>query len=133
MSAIAGAARNQAAGAVPAPQPADRTRKQLGSMDFMNLLITQLRHQDPMKPMDDREFMAQLAQFSTLEQVAEQTRWSKLSYGLGLVGQHVTYADAEGILHTDRVQALRTVQGEPKLVLGEAEISMDQVVAASGV
>lgn len=40
----------------------------LGKQDFLNLLMTQLRHQDPLNVQEDREFIAQLAQFSTLEQ-----------------------------------------------------------------
>lgn len=40
----------------------------LGKEDFLNLLMTQLRHQDPLNVQEDREFIAQLAQFSTLEQ-----------------------------------------------------------------
>ena len=37
--------------------------------DFLQILITQLTHQDPTSPMEDREFVAQMAQFSTLEQM----------------------------------------------------------------
>ncbi len=40
----------------------------LGKQDFLNLLMTQLRNQDPLNVQEDREFIAQLAQFSTLEQ-----------------------------------------------------------------
>ena len=36
---------------------------------FLRLLITQLANQDPMHPMEDKEFIAQMAQFSTLEQI----------------------------------------------------------------
>ncbi len=43
---------------------------ELGRDDFLNLLVTQLQHQDPLNPMDSTDFTAQLAQFSSLEQLS---------------------------------------------------------------
>jgi flagellar basal-body rod modification protein FlgD len=43
--------------------------RELGKDEFLKMLITQLRHQDPMDPMKDQDFIAQLAQFSSLEQM----------------------------------------------------------------
>lgn len=63
---IAGVTNNkslQAAGGPKAPDALERN-------DFLNLLVAQLQHQDPLKPMDSTDFTAQLAQFSSLEQLS---------------------------------------------------------------
>ena len=58
-----------------AATPAQTTLKQteLGKTDFLNLLVAQLKNQDPLKPMDSSSFVAELAQFSQLEQSSNQS------------------------------------------------------------
>lgn len=101
---------------------------ELGKMDFLNILVTQLRYQDPLNPMDDKEFVAQLAQFSTLEQMTEQTKWAQMSYGLGLVGQKVLFRTDDGQILGGVPKSLRVVEGQPMLSFGETEIRLEQVV-----
>ncbi len=49
-----------------APPPQRQARDELGQQDFLTLMITQFRNQDPFEPMDNGEFLGQLAQFSTV-------------------------------------------------------------------
>ena len=75
----------------------------LGKDDFLKLLVGQLRHQDPMNPSTDHDFIGTMAQFSMLEQVtnlakenAETRKTIEHDSAIGLIGKTVTYEDAEG-------------------------------------
>ena len=57
----------------------------MGRDAFLKLLVTQLQHQDPTQPQADGEFLAQLAQFSSLEQLTQmQQTLEKISVALGV-------------------------------------------------
>jgi flagellar basal-body rod modification protein FlgD len=78
------AVNNTTAGATSQTQTTGNSS--LGKDEFLNLLVTQLRYQDPMEPMKDTDFVAQLAQFSSLEQLSSINSnldtSSQLSYAL---------------------------------------------------
>src|SRR5262245_6149662 len=56
---------------MPAASDSPTKKDPLGRDAFLNLLVTQLQHQDPTQPQADGEFLAQLAQFSSLEQLQQ--------------------------------------------------------------
>ena len=82
---------------------AETSKKPSASMDkndFLKILITQLSHQDPTQPLGDKEFIAQMAQFSSLEQITNMNdNLSKVagliakSQAVGLLGSAVDVVD----------------------------------------
>ena len=75
----------------------------LGLQDFMKILLTQLTSQDPLKPMDNQQFMAQLAQFTALEQtqhlndqLQQLTDNQAALQSVGLIGRTVDVKTAGG-------------------------------------
>jgi len=64
----------------------------LGKDDFLRILVTQLQNQDPTAPLEDKEFVAQMAQFSTLEQM------TNMSKGFQKLMQEVEYSKMLAVL-----------------------------------
>lgn len=90
-----------------------KTKQSLGKDDFLKLLTTQLRYQDPLKPMEDKEFVAQLAQFSALEQMMNVGQATSLSYGISILGKRVFATNAEGQPIHGTATSVRVVDGKP--------------------
>jgi flagellar basal-body rod modification protein FlgD len=83
----------------------------LGKDDFLKLLVAQLKHQDPLAPSTDQEWIGQMAQFSQLEQESNTASTTSRiadqlsrSGALGLIGHTVTYDDDQGNPVTGVVQ-----------------------------
>jgi len=97
----------------------------MGKDTFMKLLVAQMANQNPMEPTDDKEMIAQMTQFSTLEQITnmatESTKSataSQMSQAVNLLGRTVTYLDTDGNKQTGTVDQVSMVNGAPNLTVG---------------
>ena len=99
--------------------------KTLGQNDFLKLLSVQMQSQDPMNPMEDTQFISQMANFTSLEQmknltasfdsfVGQQRSVDAQSY----LGKTVTLLDPEKGLVTGLVSGVTFEDGEPRLIVG---------------
>jgi flagellar basal-body rod modification protein FlgD len=118
----------------PAAGAATVSGEGLGRQDFLQLLVTQLRNQDPLNPIGDREFIAQMAQLSALEatndlagQVRQMVSNQQQLSALQLVGHKVEYQDAAGKATQGTVTGVRLDGSAPLLLIDQHEVPIDQV------
>ena len=89
----------------------------LGKDDFLKLLITQLQHQDPLEPMEDQDFIAQIAQFSSLEQMQNLNNSYSYSMGFSLMGKYIS-----AVIADEKTGKVKLVEGEVSAVRSEAGV-----------
>lgn len=110
----------------------------LGKDAFLRLLTTQLRYQDPLKPVEDQDFIAQMAQFAALEQmqnlsrqieefVQEERANNRMAIATSLLGKKVDVQGASG-MYTGTVEAVRMVDGVPRIVVSNVLFDVGDVV-----
>jgi flagellar basal-body rod modification protein FlgD len=101
--------------------PTNLQANSLGLEDFLKILLTQLTYQDPLKPVDNQEFMAQMAQFTALEHSQQlNTKIETLItnqaalQSVGLIGRTVDITTSSGLL-TGTVKSL-SLSGDSPLI-----------------
>jgi flagellar basal-body rod modification protein FlgD len=106
--------------------------KDLGDKDtFLKLLVAQLKYQDPSKPADSTQFLAQTAQFTQVEKlgdIADLLKSQRMVTASALVGQTVTYMDEVGAQHTGVITAAKlNGDSEPILKVGNTDVLLSKV------
>jgi len=106
----------------------------LGKDDFLKLLLTQLSHQDPTAPMQDKEFIAQMAQFSSLEQMtnmasdfAQMARMLRGTEASNALGKAVEIVQGDNTVQ-GVVQAV-TRDEQPQILVNGRYYAWEQVYA----
>ena len=102
--------------------------------DFLKLLTAQLKNQDPLNPVSNSDFTAQLAQFSTLSGVQQlntstqqMLALQQISQGASLVGKSVIYSDANNAPARGTVDAVNLQGGQLLLQIGGNNVSSDRL------
>ncbi|MES2089667.1 MAG: flagellar hook capping FlgD N-terminal domain-containing protein [Pseudomonadota bacterium] len=91
--------------------------------DLLKILMTELTYQDPLKPVENKDFLTQMAQFSSLDttrqlndNIEKMLSLQSLNQTVGLLGKTVD-ATKDGAVVSGQVTALQLVAGEPQITI----------------
>lgn len=117
------------------PAPVTSGEQELGKDTFLKLLVAQLKYQDPMNPSDSSEFLAQTAQFTSVEKLeeiadamAKLTRNDDLATLGNLVGRTIQHRNSLGMVVESTVTSGRVHDDGLVLIADGHEIGLGEVV-----
>lgn len=109
---------------------------ELGKDAFLKILVTELANQDPLEPLDQAEFIAQMAQFTEVEQMTNMNDTLESMSGFmqfsaaTMVGQPVRYADEDGLSVSATVESVVFEQDKVYLSLDNgAQVPIERIVS----
>lgn len=110
---------------------------QLDKDAFMKLLIAQMQNQDPLNPTDDKEFIAQMAQFTSLEQMTNMAQTTANSQAFGMIGKYINAnVYNEATMGYDQiageVESVVQVKGKSFLIVDGKQVPLDSVTDVYG-
>ena len=121
-----------------APQSTD-ANSELGQDAFLKLLVAQLKYQDPLNPADGAEFLAQTAQFTMVEKLADLEAQGQSTVtsqqqmqAAQLVGRQVTYVDSTGNLVEGVVESAEYTPDGQSLTIGGQAVELDNITKVVG-
>ena len=115
---------------------------QLGKQDFLKLLMAQMQNQDPLKPMDDQQMIAQMAQFSALEAtqalnttIQQSNNISTVAQAGGLIGKYIQANQSDGTVDSGAVTGVNftTTNGvvTPTVLVNGKDVDYSTIVKVS--
>lgn len=108
------------------------TSNGMDMQDFLNLMMAQMTNQDPMSPMENTEFISQMAQFSSLQAMSDLREVTMQGQAANLIGKNVVVADydSKGQLVTDEgiVQKVVMYNGSVGLYVNDKEYGFSNIM-----
>lgn len=113
--------------------PYEDSKEGVNVQDFLQLMIAQLKNQDFTNPVDDTQYVTQLAQFATMQQMQELAYYSKTNYAMGLVGKSVSVASYSlgGTVNKDfgPVEKVSLVNNEYLVTVNGKSYKLNQIMS----
>lgn len=125
------------------PSTRSTGKSSLGKDEFLKILMTQLQNQDPLNPMEDKEFIAQMAQFSTLEQTTNmasmlekfinlQSQGDSIIKYSEMIGKQIEWNDSNNETGNGIVKSVKKSDSGFELELEDGSyISVDSIIKVS--
>ena len=108
----------------------------LNQDDFLKLVIAQMTTQDPLNPQKDSDFVAQLTQFTTLEQtkgmqtdIAELRTQQQFLQANATLGRKVSVQDSNGVVTTGVVASIKVEAGTPLIVVNGQAHDLGELIS----
>jgi flagellar basal-body rod modification protein FlgD len=116
-------------------QPTRTPKQSLDSEAFMQLLVTQLRNQDPSSPMDTNQMISQTTNLAMMEKLTNMDTTSQEGFALqmrtaaaALIGHTVSYLDKNGDTQTGLASSVSYAGSVPVVTVGDAKINLDSIL-----
>ena len=107
----------------------------VGQGQFLQLLVAQMKSQNPMQPTSNQEFLGQLAQFSTLNGIetlnsnfSSLMKMQDITQGSSLIGKQVTYTNSSNQTVTGAVSSIGVLNGALNVQIGGDSVTLDKVL-----
>lgn len=121
------------------PANANTASNELDSNQFMQILLAQLTHQNPLEPMNNAEMMSQFSQLNSLQELrginasmATVSAASQTTYLTSLIGKTVKASRADGKIIEGVVDGVITEADKPQILIGDETVDLIDVLEIKG-
>lgn len=112
------------------------TYADMDSNQFMQLLLTELKYQDPLEPMESNQIMQQITQLNSLQElqsinggIENLAENDELVEAASLIDTIVSYVSADGLVETGLVSGITRENEQTRLMIGEDAVPLEEVLS----